>query len=302
MNLTLYKYSFGCMGCPCTISLYCDDLQTAEKVSKAVIAELNRLDKYYTDYSDYSFTAEMNRSAGTKTGIIVDDETAILLDYADECYRLSEGLFDITAGVLKEVWNFKVKNPRLPEESRIKDLLKRTGWDKAIWKKPHLVLPIKGMKLDFGGVVKEYAADFAANICRSYGVQYGLVDLGGDLAVIGPHPDGRAWGVGVQHPRKIKEDIAVIPLQHGGLASSGDYERFFEIEDKRYSHILNPKTGWPIEGLSAVSVVADLCVIAGSASTIAMLKGKEEGVQWLESTGLRYFCADLDGQPLSKLQ
>lgn len=290
------------MGCPCTLSLYCGELQIAETISNAVIRELNRLDKYYTDYSDDSFTAEINRSAGDKSGIIVDDETAILLDYADECYRLSEGLFDITAGVLKEIWNFKVKNPKLPDESRINDLLKRTGWDKIIWKKPHLVLPIKGMKLDFGGVVKEYAADFAANICRSYGVQYGLVDLGGDLAVIGPHPDGRPWGVGVQHPRKLAEDIAVIPLQYGGLASSGDYERFFEIEGKRYSHILNPKTGWPIEGLSAVSVVADLCVIAGSASTIAMLKGKEEGIQWLESTGLRYFCADLDGHPLSKLQ
>ncbi len=290
------------MGCPCALSLYSSTPQIAEKVVTAARYELDRLDQYYTDYADTSFTAEINRSAGRKEGIVVDDETAILLDYADECYRISDGLFDITAGVLKDVWNFKIKNPKLPEESRINDLLKRTGWDKVIWKKPRLTLPIKGMKLDFGGVVKEYAADFIANICRSHGIYYGLVDLGGDLGVIGPHPDGRPWGIGVQHPRKPGEEIAIIQLEGGGLASSGDYERCLEIEGTRYSHILNPKTGWPMEGLSAVSVVADLCIIAGSASTIAMLKGKEEGIQWLESTGLRYFCADLDGQPLSKLQ
>jgi FAD:protein FMN transferase len=162
------------------------------------------------------------------------------------------------------------------------------------WRRPHLILPA-GMELDFGGYVKEYAADCAVRVCREAGAAHGLADLGGDVALMGPHPDGSPWQVGVRHPRHPEKPIATIEMPAGAIASSGDYERFFEVDGRRYCHILNPKTGWPAGGLSAVSVLAPACVIAGTASTVAMLKGPTEGPAWLEELGLPYLCVTAAG-------
>ena len=144
------------------------------------------------------------------------------------------------------------------------------------------------MELDFGGIVKEYAADAAAKLGRALGVTHGLINLGGDFAVIGPQPDEQAWTIGVANPKEARSLMAKIDLLDGGLASSGDYERFFMYEGKRYSHILNPKTGWPSHGLRAVSVAANLCTVAGSMATIAMLQEENEAISWLQESGLSH--------------
>src|SRR5690606_26088574 len=111
------------------------------------------------------------------------------------------------------------------------------------------------------------------------GIRHGLVDLAGDIRVIGPHPDGAPWQIGVQHPRAAGA-IATVPLTHGAIASSGDYERGFERDGRRYSHILDPRSGWPVQGLVAVSVLAEQCLIAGTATTCALLLGADEGPPW----------------------
>src|SRR5699024_8377147 len=163
------------------------------------------------------------------------------------------------------------------------------------WEPPHLHLPIKGMEIDFGGVVKEYAVDTVVALCQNRGFSHGLIDMGGDIGVIGPHPDGSPWRIGIRNPHTPHRAKAVIELTQGALATSGDYERYFEIHGKRYSHILNPLTGWPVQGLISVSVQAPLCIVAGTASTIGMLKGKQEGIHWLDALGLPYFCIKEDG-------
>jgi thiamine biosynthesis lipoprotein len=165
----------------------------------------------------------------------------------------------------------------VPEPAEIDALRPLIGWDKIRWRRPQLVLPVAGMQLDFGGYVKEYAADRVAQLCREQGLRHGLVDLGGDLAVVGPHPDGSPWRVGIRHPRAPRGAIASVALAGGGIATSGDYERCMLVDGKRYAHILNPKTGWPAEGLASVTVAASHCLIAGTASTIAMLKGRAQG-------------------------
>jgi thiamine biosynthesis lipoprotein len=148
------------------------------------------------------------------------------------------------------------------------------------------------MTVDFGGIVKEYAADAVAKLARTLGVAHGLINLGGDFAVIGPQLDGQAWTVGVANPKQEQSLMAKIDLLDGGLASSGDYERFFMHEGKRYSHILNPKTGWPSSGLRAVSVAANLCTVAGSVATIAMLKEESDAIAWLQESGLSHVYMD----------
>ena len=145
-----------------------------------------------------------------------------------------------------------------------------------------------------GGIGKEYAADRAVSMAKAAGVEHGFVNFGGDIRVIGPRPDGRPWRAGIVHPRATDRTIAHVELTEGGLATSGDYERFFEYEGRRYCHILNPRTGWPVEGPQSVSVLAPLCVVAGSCATIAMLHG-DEAEAYLKEQRLPYLIVDRGG-------
>ncbi len=276
------------MGSPCELRLYVENKIIAEHIANDAIAEVHRLEKKYSRYREDSVTSNINNSAGNKSGIEVDNETALLLNYAQVGYEQSMGLFDITSGILRKAWDFR--SNKIPKQKDIDALLPFIGWNKLHWQAPLLHLPLAGMELDFGGYVKEYAADVAANYCRHAGVTGGLVNLGGDICVIGPHPDASPWKVGIRHPRNPTVPMSFVMLSTGGLASSGDYERFMMVDGIRYAHILNPHTGWPVNSLASTSVVAEQCVVAGTSSTIAMLKGEENGSAWLEELGLPYLC------------
>ena len=276
------------MGSPCELRLYSKNKNVADQIAKFATSEVKRLEKKYSRYRDDSVTTKINNSAGNENGIEVDAETALLLNYAKVGYEQSDGLFDISSGILRKAWDFR--SGKLPEQQEIDALLPLVGWNKLTWKPPFLCLPKKNMELDFGGYVKEYAADVAANVCRRENIHSGLVNLGGDICIIGPHPDGSTWKVGVRHPRKPSMPMSFVLLSKGGLASSGDYERYMVINGIRYTHILNPQNGWPVNSLASVSVYADQCVVAGTSSTIAMLKGEEQGKAWLEELGLPYIC------------
>ena len=288
------------MGSPCELRLYSSTKKSAQKVADAAILEVHRLEKKYSRYREDSVTSDINNSAGNKNGIEVDAETALLLNYAQVGYEQSDGLFDISSGILRKAWDFRSK--LLPLQKDIDALLPFIGWDKLLWQAPHLCLPMKGMELDFGGYVKEYAVDVAANFCRSAGISGGLVNLGGDICIIGPHPSGDAWKVGIRHPRNPNVPMSFVLLAKGGLASSGDYERFMIVDGVRYAHILNPKTGWPVNSLASTSVYAEQCVVAGTSSTIAMLKGEKTGVAWLEQLGLPYISMNQEQEIFGTLK
>lgn len=281
------------MGSPCDIQLYAGSQAEAKRVADTVIADVNRLEALYSRYREDSFLSAINRAAAEGGRITVDDETAGLLNYAETAYRESEGLFDVTSGILRRAWRFDRGD--LPDRRDVEDLLTRVGWDKVRWEPPQLGFSSRGMEIDFGGIVKEYAVDRVAALCRNEGVRHGFVNLGGDIKIIGPHADGSPWRIGIRHPRKPDGVIHRLWLRGGGLASSGDYERCIVVDGVRYGHVLNPKTGWPVRHLAAVSVLAEFCVVAGSASTIAMLK-EDEGPAWLQSLGLPHFWVDVRGR------
>jgi thiamine biosynthesis lipoprotein len=289
----LERFAFRAMGCPCELRLYGADPARTERIARAAHAEVARLERKYTRYRDDSLTAAIARSAGDPAGIRVDPETAALLDYADTSFRESAGLFDITSGVLRRAWNFK--SGRLPSEGEVEAARRLVGWERVRWQRPELVLPQAGMELDFGGYVKEYAADRAAELCRRLGARHGLVDLGGDLAAVGPHADGSPWIVGIRDPRAPGQALASLHLSSGALATSGDYERCMVVDGRRYGHVLDPKTGRPVEGLASVSVAAPQCLVAGTATTVAMLRGEREGPRWLAGLGLPHLWMDRAG-------
>lgn len=281
------------MGTACTLRLPASPPRAVARAAEAAMAEVARLERKYSRYRDDSFLAEINRTAAAGGEIAVDEETVGLIDFAFACHLQSEGLFDVTSGILRRAWDFRPG--RRPEAAGIERLLPRVGLQKLAWRAPLLSFPQPGMEVDFGGIVKEYAADRAAAACRVAGLSHGLVDLGGDISVIGPQPDGSAWPIGLRHPARPGEAMAVVRLERGGLASSGDYERFVEIDGVRYSHILDPRTGWPVRGLAAVSVAAVSCLVAGSLCTIAMLK-QDEGPAWLRSLAIRAVWMDDQGR------
>ncbi len=292
------RFRFRAMGSPCELRLYGPPGRVA-RAAESALREVRRLEAKYSRFRDDSLTAAIHASAGTGSGIEVDPETASLLDYAAAAWRESGGRFDITSGVLRRAWDWK--SGRLPAAGQIAALLPLIGFDKLRWERPRLWLPRAGMELDFGGFVKEYAADRAAGCCREAGVARGLVDLGGDLAAIGPHPDGSAWRVGVRDPRRPERALAQVELRSGAIASSGDYERGMWVDGVRYSHILDPRTGWPARGPAAVSVVAPHCLVAGTATTVAMLHPPAAARRFLRGLGLPHLCVLPDGSVTGSL-
>jgi FAD:protein FMN transferase len=239
----------------------------------------------------------VNRDAGTGRWIDIDDETAQLFSFADSLFVASEGLFDITSGILRRVWNFRA--PRIPNPSEIDALLPLIDWPLVERESNRVRLSKPGMEIDFGGFGKEYAADRAATVLRHAGLANGFVNLGGDIAVMGERQDGRAWSIGIQHPRNNTQVIASIEIVSGALATSGDYERFFELDGKRYCHVLNPRTGSPVSHWQSVSVVAPVCTAAGALATIAMLKG-ERAIETLDDEANAYLAIRYDSERFAR--
>ncbi len=289
--LLFHRESFKAMGSPCDIQIYAATHAEARRVARSAIADVQRLESRYSRYRSDSLLSDINRVAAMGGKFTVDEEAAGLLNYAATAYRESGGLFDITSGILRRAWRFD--RTALPDQNEIDALLTAIGWDKVHWEPPRLEFTVPGMEIDFGGVVKEYAVDRVAALCRDSGIRHGFINLGGDIKIIGPHPDGTPWRVGIRHPRDPNGIVQRLNLSGGGLASSGDYERCIVVNGVRYSHVLNPKTGWPVRHLAAVSVWADFCLVAGSASTIAMLK-EDQGPAWLEALGAP--CIWVDGE------
>lgn len=292
-SLELYEHQFIAMGSPCKMSIYAQPSPMVSSAISMAEKEVRRLEAAYSRYRPDSLLSKINQVASTGGDIEVDEETASLLDYAEACYEDSDRLFDITSGCLSRAWSPDITE--CPEPGVIDRLRSSIGWEKLIWSSPRLQFSSPGLELDLGGIVKEYAADRAAEILLSQGIESGAVNLGGDIQVLGPHPDGMPWLIGIRHPRSEDKVHRFFEITRGAIASSGDYERCTIINGVRYSHIINPLTGWPTTGLASVTVISDLCVVAGSLSTIAMLK-EEKGPQWLESQDIPHHWIDSSGK------
>ena len=269
-----YRFEFDAMSSVCEIRLD-DALGEGEPVlalaAEQAISEVRRIEVAFSRYRADSIVSRINAAAGGPDVVGVDDETASLLNFAAQLHAFSDGLFDITSGVLRRVWDFKAQ--RVPTEAALQQVLPLIGWSQVEWTGQTIRLPQAGMEVDFGGFGKEYAADRAMAVLHATGQRNGYVNLGGDIRVLGPRADGSAWRFGIQHPRHDEGTIASVELREGALATSGDYERYFEQAGRRYCHILDPHTGWPVTHWASVSVTAPACVAAGALTTIAMLKG-----------------------------
>jgi thiamine biosynthesis lipoprotein len=259
------------MGSPCEVLLDTADRDATLSVGNAVAVEAWRIEDKFSRYLDGNIIQRINTACGHP--VEVDEETANLLDFAGTLHELSDGHFDVTSGVLREVWRFDGSD-RIPDTAAVVALLARVGWGRVSWQRPRLMLE-PGMEIDLGGIGKEYAVDRCAGIVRDADCGAGLVNFGGDLAVTGPPQQRKAWRVGVEGDTPDGAE-KLIDLRAGALATSGDARRFLLRNGVRYGHILHPKTGWPVRNApGSVTVAADTCTQAGMLSTLAMLQGDE---------------------------
>ncbi len=294
MKMPVLCRTFRAMAADNELQLAAADPVLAERAAAAAIADVKRIEAKYSRYREDSVTTSINRAAGG-IPVRIDAETAALLDYAQRCHEISDGLFDITAGVLRRCWDFRAPPPRLPAPAALAAACALIGWSDVERDDARVRLPRAGMEIDFGGIGKEYAADRAATILQEAGIAHALVNLAGDVRAIGPQADGTPWRVAIRHPRRENAVIASVELAGGAVATSGDYERYFDLDGRRYCHILDPRTGMPVAHWQSVSVVAPLCVVAGSCATIAMLR-EEGGAAFLAAQGVRYIAVGPDGR------
>ena len=261
--------AFTAMASPCEVIIETDDRTEAEAIVNTVAAESIRIEHKFSRYRDDNILFKINNSAGE--AIEVDDETARLLDFSDQLYRMSAGMFDVTSGVLRKAWRFD-QSDNIPTQKQIDELLPVIGWEKVSWNRPLLTL-LPEMEIDLGGVGKEYAVDRCAQLVREMSGASVLINLGGDIAATRQRKDNAHWTIG-RLSRDPSAPVGVIRLKKGALATSGDEHRYLEKNGKRYCHVLNPKTGWPVEDPPhTVSVAAPTCIEAGMLSTLALLQG-----------------------------
>jgi thiamine biosynthesis lipoprotein len=265
----VHALCFAAMGSPCEVLVHGVDAPTARELGQLAADEAWRIERKFSRYRDDSVIAEIHRRRGHEQ--TVDEETAGLIEFAYECYELSDGYFDITSGVLRRAWKFDGSD-RVPAPEQIEALRPLIGFHRLRWRTPTLVLP-EGMELDLGGIGKEYAVDCAFALVAARTRSPFLVNFGGDLRASAAMPHG-PWQVAVERPGEAGAAAMVLELERGALATSGDARRFLLKDGVRYSHVLDPHTGWPVrDAPRSVTVAAANCTEAGLLATISLLNG-----------------------------
>ncbi len=300
MRAPFWVARFNAMACPCELLLAVDSQSLAQKISEVIAQEVWRIETRYSRYTSTGITANINNAHGRP--VALDTETLSLFSYALQVYALSDGLFDISSGILKKLWDFRqyagqsATQIRLPSQRSIDALRPLIGLNKAQLDGNRLTLPA-GMQIDFGGIGKEYAADKALQLAIEQAAIPILINLGGDI-VASPCLPSQPWRVGITGSHTVGSNIDntqpaaelnaqnTFALQSGAITTSGINERQWVINGKSYSHLLNPKTGWPVSSPpKAITVAAPTCMQAGMLSTLIMLQGRnaetfarEEGI------------------------
>jgi thiamine biosynthesis lipoprotein len=283
-GVPLCKLSFPALGTQCEVQYAAPggDAQ-AQGFERAAVAWVHAFEAKYSRFRPGSLLSRINAAAG-REWVAVDAEMEGLLKLCDTLHFMTQGILDPTALPLLRLWDWKAAAPRLPADSEIAAARALVGWKKVQRAPGKVFLPEPGMALDFGGFGKEYAVDLVAKIATDHGLRSALVDFGHDLRAVGRPPGRPAWHIGLEDPRHPGRADGSLAVLDRGVASSGDYLRSFTLGGKRYGHIVDPRTGWPVShGCTQATVVAPSCLQAGVLSTTAFVLGVPKGIEFIQS-------------------
>ncbi len=280
-----FKKSFTLMGAPFEITAVASTPSLADKAIATAEKEIRRIEKLISSWDPASQTSAINRHAG-KEPVVVDLELFQLISRSKKVSELTNGAFDISFASIDRLWQFDGSMTTLPDSAQVAASVEKIGYqhvllnehDTTVW----LEKPM--MKIGFGGIGKGYAANRARNVMKQMGIESGIVNAGGDLFAWGLQPDGEPWKIGIADPKKKKDEqtdtdmLAWLPLENTAIVTSGDYERYALIDGKRYAHIIDPRTGWPVAGLKSVSIVCPDAELADALATAVFVMGQKIGL------------------------
>jgi thiamine biosynthesis lipoprotein len=243
------------------------------------IREIKRIEALISSWDAKSETSSINKNAGAQP-VIISEELFNLIERTIKISNLTGGAFDISFNSIQPVWVFDGSTISPPDSLEIAESVKKINFRNIILdRKQHTVfLKEKGMKIGFGAIGKGYAANRAKKIMCDRGIEHGMVNAGGDLIAWGKQEDGASWQVGIADPSKEKEYIAWLGIADMSVVTSGNYEKFVIIEGKKYGHIINPKTGWPVAGIKSVTLVSPDAELSDALATSVFVLGKNDGL------------------------
>jgi thiamine biosynthesis lipoprotein len=249
-----------------------------DEIMRKVENELIRIEKTY-GYKEGSLA---DRLSHNRAPIPITPETKRILDTCLSLSELTHGSFDITVGLLEKAWGFKNGEPRLPLREEIDSLLPLIGYEKITLTDSTVSLGNDAIVIDFGGIAKGYAVDRCVEMLKREGIDAGIVDAGGDLRAFGKKKDGDHWTIGIRHPEKPGKVITKFMIEGGAVATSGNYERYFMENEKKYHHIIDPKDGYPPDKCVSVTIIADNALTADALATGIFILGPNDGMQLIE--------------------
>jgi FAD:protein FMN transferase len=280
-----WEAGFRALGSDCELFYAAESVELAMRYLSESLAWLASFEARQSRFLPDSELNRINANAGVQWTQI-EKQTELLLDLCEHVHFSTRGAFDATSLPLSELWDYRRAECLVPSEEDIAEAKTRVGWKRVQRAPGKVFLPERGMKLDFGGVGKEFAVDCLAQVAAGCGIKHVMVELGGDIAVLGEPPEGGGWYVALEDPLDNDKAYCGIRLRSGGaVATSGDYRRFFTHGGTTYGHIIDCRSGWPVaHGTRSVSVIAPRCTMAGLLSTSAMIVGGEAAVALLDST------------------
>lgn len=281
VDSNMYSMDFCAMGTTCAIRYNSRSISAAKELERGIVSWIRSFEERYSRFKKDSIISRINRNAGIAP-VEIDEELASIFALCDHFYWDTSGVFDPSALPLIQLWDYHAEDPVIPSDDEVESALELVGWKKVQRERNSVFLPYKGMALDVGGIGKEYAVDRVVEMALAQGVDSLMVNFGQDIRVCGNPPHPGPWRIGLENPSDPGVAWCCLGVRNRAVASSGDYYRGFEKDGVLYGHILDPRTGCPVNnGCKSVSVVAQTCTEAGIMSTTAFVLGKEEGVAFL---------------------
>lgn len=267
------------MGSRFDITVVANDSIQANQYIATAIAEITRVEKLISSWDDNSQTSEINRNAGIKP-VKVDKELFDLIERAIGISKLTDGAFDISYASMDRIWKFDGSMTKMPSKEEIVASVEKVGYQNIVLDKSKstVFLKLKGMKIGFGAIGKGYAADKAKKLLISKGITSGIINASGDMNTWGKQPKGNEWKVAITNPMNKNKVFALLPITNGAVVTSGNYEKFVNFNGKRYTHIIDPRTGYPSSGIISVTVFAPKAELADALATSVFVMGKETGL------------------------
>ncbi len=277
-----FKRAVKLMGCGFEITVVANNQEEADAFIDLAIAEIKRIENMISSWDPNSQTSKINNNAG-KRPVQVDPELIQLIERAKKISELTEGAFDISYASMDRIWKFDGSMTEMPSEVAIQKSVASVGYDKIIINKKvnTVFLKDEGMKIGFGAIGKGYAADKAKALLKEKGVSGGIINASGDLNTWGTQHDGSDWYVAIKNPLNSEKVFSWMPVKNGSVVTSGNYMKYVELNGVRYSHIINPKTGYPSSGVRSVSIFTQHAELADALSTSVFVMGLDTGLHFI---------------------